>query len=236
MIFVGYPTQCPVCFGKVQPTFHAATTVVLGAKDEPAADIAYQCTNVSCQRIFVARYAYSAKCRSDGGAGYIFERAEPLSPEPPDIPDSVSEFSPAFAEVYTQALAAHSAGLDQIYGMGLRKALEILVKDFAAKHSPKNPAEDKVRRMPLVQVIKNHIGNTRLQRVAERAAWLGNDEAHYTRRFNAHDVSHLHALIRITINTVEDELLASHLIDDIQFGGSEPGDAKPEEGNQPVVP
>jgi hypothetical protein len=46
---------------------------------------------------------------------------------------------------------------------------------------------------------------------AERAAWLGNDETHYTRRWEAHDITHLKTLIRLTTIWIESELLTKQM-------------------------
>lgn len=40
------------------------------------------------------------------------------------------QVSPQFVEIYNQAKAAESFQLDQITGLGLRKALEFLIKDL----------------------------------------------------------------------------------------------------------
>jgi len=44
--------------------------------------------------------------------------------------------------------------------------------------------------------------------VAERATWLGNDETHYYRKWENKDISDLKALLRLTINAIENQLLA----------------------------
>lgn len=39
--------------------------------------------------------------------------------------------------------------------------------------------------------------------MANRATWLGNDETHYVRLYNDRDVTHLMALIKVTIHWIE---------------------------------
>ncbi len=42
---------------------------------------------------------------------------------------------------------------------------------------------------------------------ASRAAWLGNDETHYERRWEQHDIKDLRLLIRLSVNWIENVIL-----------------------------
>jgi len=41
--------------------------------------------------------------------------------------------------------------------------------------------KEKIEKTQLGNVIENFVNDTRIQSVAKRAAWLGNDETHYIR-------------------------------------------------------
>lgn len=47
----------------------------------------------------------------------------------------------------------------------------------------------------MVQCIKDHIQEEGIKTVAERAAWLGNDETHYLRKWEDKDINDLIDLI-----------------------------------------
>jgi len=107
-------------------------------------------------------------------------------------------------EIYNEAKAAEEMKLLQIAGAGYRKALEFLVKDFCINEQPndaKRTAE--ITRSSLMAVIQTHVRNTDIQAAAsaERAAWLGNDETHYSRKWKGKDRDDLKALIAITVHS-----------------------------------
>jgi hypothetical protein len=85
-----------------------------------------------------------------------------------------------FEMIYQQAYWAENEGLDQISGIGYRRALEFLVKDYCKIKNPSDKVE--IENMSLAQCIKNYIDYPKLKTVTERAAWLGNDQAHYIQK------------------------------------------------------
>jgi hypothetical protein len=126
----------------------------------------------------------------------------PYSPPSPKHPADVATLSPSFVEIHGQANAAEYWRLDQIAGVGYRKALEFLVKDYCSKIDPTKAEAIKAKQ--LGEVIKDHIGDANIQECARRPAWLGNDETHYVRLWTDKDVKDLKALINLTeswINT-----------------------------------
>ena len=48
----------------------------------------------------------------------------------------ISELSENFVEIYGQSQVAENQGLNKICGVGYRKALEFLIKDFAKRKFP----------------------------------------------------------------------------------------------------
>jgi len=48
-------------------------------------------------------------------------------------------------------------------------------------------------------VVVKYIDDIRVQKLAERALWLGNDETHYLKVWTAHDVEDLKALIKLIV-------------------------------------
>jgi hypothetical protein len=121
------------------------------------------------------------------------------------VPDEIRRLSPVFTAVYTQALAAEASGFDQLTGIGLRKALEFLVKDFAIGEHPDDAAA--IQGKFLGTCIDEYLADPNLQGCAKRATWLGNDETHYVRKWEDRDIQDLKLLIRLTMNWAENVLL-----------------------------
>jgi len=84
--------------------------------------------------------------------------------------DSIKSASPTFVEIYDQAIAAESHDLSQLVGIGLRKSLEFLVKDFASAQHPDK--EDEIKQMQLGPCISAYIEDPNVKGCAKLAAWL----------------------------------------------------------------
>ncbi|MCH9005343.1 MAG: DUF4145 domain-containing protein [Proteobacteria bacterium] len=120
---------------------------------------------------------------------------------------------------YEQAAAAESYGLSEICGGGYRKALEILVKDYLiGKCESLGVTEDAIKELPLGQCIENYVVDPMTKAVAKRAAWLGNDETHYTRKWVENDLDDLKTLIKIVINAIDSEVAAGEDIQSMDPG------------------
>ena len=66
--------------------------------------------------------------------------------------------------------------------------------------------EAAIKTAPLGSVIQKYIEDKKIKLAAEKAVWLGNDEAHYVRKWESHDVSHLKSLLGIAINSISESL------------------------------
>lgn len=87
--------------------------------------------------------------------------------------------------------------MDEICGIGYRKSLEFLIKDFAIHEHPES--EENIKVAPLSQCIKNYILAKNVKLLAERSAWIGNDEAHYIRKQEDRNVSDLKVFIQACV-------------------------------------
>lgn len=92
-----------------------------------------------------------------------------------DLPEEIMNQSPDFASLYRQALAAEGYGLTDISGMGFRKALEFLVKEYAIRRFPDE--ESQILSEKLGQTIAR-IPAPQIQALAKACAWIGNDQTH----------------------------------------------------------
>ncbi len=196
------PDSCPRCHSNVLPIHRAATADDNGAPKH--LEVVFQCTRQACGHLFISTYRAGALSRA-GQHNFEFVSSAPLSPKPVEVSAELKAISPTFLDVYNQALAAEAHGLDQLTGIGLRKALEFLVKDFAI--SEFTDRKQKILSAKLGVCINTYIRDANTRECAKRAAWLGNDETHYLRRWVDRDINDLKILIRLTLNWIDNVLL-----------------------------
>ena len=208
-VFFEPPDACPLCHTSVDPR-----PLLAVLKRPPSArqlQVLLQCTRASCDSVFVAYYTGAP---GTTGHQYSFERSAPVTAQSASFSEEVSQVSPTFVEIYNQALAAEAANLQHLTGIGLRKALEFLVKDFAIKEHPGDQAA--IEKTQLGPCIEKYIIDTNVKECAKRAAWLGNDETHYVRKWTDKDVRDLKVLITLTINWINNVLLTRKYTTEMQ--------------------
>lgn len=201
------PDVCPRCHRSIHPK-HIINTIVMDGKSNSVQAI-FMCTSQQCQEVFIGNYRSFAF----GGANQLtfnLVSVAPISFKPHQFPETIKEVSPTFIEIYNQALSAESYGLTEIVGIGLRKALEFLIKDFIIKQNPTEA--DSVKAMLLGRCIESYIDDANLKACSKRAAWLGNDETHYIRKWEGKDINDLKTLIQLTVNWVENVILTKKYI------------------------
>jgi len=89
--------------------------------------------------------------------------------------------------------------------------LEFAVKDYCAHRNPQ--AADLIRRTQLGSCIDKYVSDKNVRNCAKRAAWIGNDEAHYDRRWPDKDITDLKRLIDLTLAWITNELLTEQYED-----------------------
>jgi hypothetical protein len=196
------PDFCPLCHVKVMPRLITAihSNVQFGERIQAV----FRCPNQDCDRLFIAYYGrqHFGPARQHG---FHLENVAPVSPFEEQFSAEIKDTSPTFVEIYNQAIAAESHQLDQVAGMGLRKALEFLIKDFLIKQRPAE--KDIIERTMLSPCINNYVDEPNLKQCAERATWLGNDETHYQRKWVDKDINDLKILIKLSVNWISTVLL-----------------------------
>lgn len=203
---LGTPDKCPQCHNYIQPGLVAKTYFGTANTEQSFLEIVFQCTNSDCHKCFIATYEYSFDTsRPDSHHFYTLKNVAPKTPNHEQFSDEIQEVSKDFVSIYNQAVAAEATGLDQISGIGLRKALEFLIKDFSINQHPTEIA--KIKNTDLGKCITEYCDDARLKSAASRATWLGNDEAHYTRKWIDKDISDLKVLIKLSVNWIENVLL-----------------------------
>lgn len=148
--------------------------------------ITYACPG--CNDFFFSSYsAYDVK------EGYInklhYIKTEPIQYHKRNFSKEISELSPRYCEIYNQAAESEAYYLDEICGMGYRKALEILIKDYIVKF--KNTDSKKIGEMSLQKCINDYINDEQLKTLATGAVWIGNDFTHYIKKWENRDIEDL---------------------------------------------
>jgi len=103
--------------------------------------------------------------------------------------------------------------LSEVAGVGYRKSLEYLIKDYCINQNPGR--EEDIKKRPVAQVIEGFVVNDNVKNCAKRAVWLGNDETHYVRKWLDKDVRDLKLLIQITVNLTRQEVITKNLLDEM---------------------
>ncbi|OFM20193.1 MULTISPECIES: DUF4145 domain-containing protein [unclassified Staphylococcus] len=198
-----YLDKCPICHNYAEPkvSLHSA----LNAKLESNLVITFQCSHPKCKRFYCLEY--QVNYRFDNSiAGYRTELLE--YPEIPDIyypfPKSLEKISPKFKEIYLQSKQAENKKLNEIAGVGYRKAIEFLVKDYLI-YMKEDENFDDIKAKPLAQCIKK-IDNNSIVKLAKAISYLGNDETHYYRKIKNKDITDMKKLIHSLGHFVSAEL------------------------------
>ena len=118
-----------------------------------------------------------------------------------DFNSYIEDLSPRFVEIYNQAEKAEQFGLYEICGMGYRKALEILVKDFLSNHKNERDAA----KGSLFDVL-NKIDDLKIKEIADVCRKLGNDATHYSVYYGEETIALLKEFLDEVVSYIIKEL------------------------------
>lgn len=155
------------------------------------------CYCPECEEMFIIHYL----CTINGSE---IKKIFPKRAENINFDDKIQEVSEAFVKIYNQAKIAEDNDLDEIAGMGYRKALEFLIKDYLIHK--KSEIKDDIERKLLGRCIDENVENPKIKKMAKGASWLGNDETHYVRRWKDKDITDLKKMIELTVYWISYEL------------------------------
>lgn len=202
--------SCPFCHKKIVPLPMGNYLCNISLKDSKYLQRIFRCPNNECGMVFTALYEESFDARA-GLFCYSFEKLEPTRPYEPPISEIVKNKFPAFYKIYKEANVVDTLGLSEVSGMVFRKSLEFLVKEFAKAGldnlNNKEEILNEIDKMSLAGCIKKYINDPNTKSMAERTAWLGNDETHYLKKWPEKDINDLKILLQLTINSIENQLL-----------------------------
>jgi hypothetical protein len=197
------PNDCPLCHRRIIPQPHFAQTRPLGPGPSLEAQIVFRCPNAECGNLFISYFVLADF--NDPRQAFSFRESKPTKFLAKTFEQSIRDISPAFCEIYNEAAAAEAGGLKQICGVGYRKAVEFLVKDYLIKAKGIDGAV--ASKLPLAACIKTYVDEGRIKEVAQRAVWLGNDETHYERVWIDKDLNDLKQMIDLLLHWINFENL-----------------------------
>lgn len=192
------PLTCPACGTQMAPEYLCY--------DHMTKAIFCRCRVSGCGCNFIL---------SDLGGTHCIMENHPLSEE--QFSDVIHTISPMFVKIYNEAYAAEQMSLMEICGVGYRKALEFLIKDYVSEEKDSDLVES-IKKSRLMQCIDNFVTDRNVKEVSKRAVWLGNDETHYIRKWEEKDVHDLKGLIRLTIRWIEQEKETAKILSDMPEG------------------
>ena len=197
--------RCPICHHEIWPEIiHHHTRKF---PDLRTVTVFFHCPK--CTDVFAARYDLTQTANL-GHTG-ILESISPKHFKPSEFEQSIDEISPRFVKIYNQAFEADERGLDEICGMAYRKALEFLIKDYLCIENPEEV--EKIKSMTLSSCINTYIDNVKIKTLAERSAWLGNDETHYVRKHTDYNVNDLKKFINALVHYISMEITVKKALD-----------------------
>lgn len=191
-----YAIECPFCHTNVIPNylfFHENR-------------LFSACPNEACKHHFILAKNNENRFPS------VEANAIPKSKIFSEIITSVSN---QFTSIYNQAYHAEQVGLDQICGVGYRKAIEFLIKDYLLLKITDDNQKENIKNKFLGNCIQEDVQDTNIKEVAKRAVWLGNDETHYVRHWEDKDVQYLKKLIDLTVRWIENEIETERVLQEM---------------------
>ena len=203
-----HPDKCPCCQHAINPTFLTCIVGKLGSK-QPRLQVVYHCPNTKCHKVFIGYFVDGEKLADPKRLASV----APVYQQDRVFSETVKGISPSYCEIANEAFAAEQRGLKLVCGIGYRKALEFLIKDYLIALDP--TAQAAIEEEFLGVCIRTRVQNPNLRSVAERATWLGNDEAHYKRIWVDKDLSDLKQMIELTCYWIESDELTKAAIADM---------------------
>ena len=193
-IYVTYDAieRCTICNKALAP--QKLYSVVVGKQNNYYLYVADFCS--SCKSVLITEY----KVRKISDNTYKYEKLIRTSPEqynPESFDENIEEMSPQFVKIYNQALQAEKTGLDEIAGLGYRKSVEFLIKDYAIHENPDK--EEEIKNTWMKVCIDKYIDSKKIKTLAEKSDWIGNDEAHYVRKQENRDINDMKRFIKAMV-------------------------------------
>ena len=212
-IRVDKPNICPHCQKGIDPV--VIKTILDRFYDQAVLYIVFKCP--VCQQVFFGKYfigpfsAISLLNIHDfalhpseiiGGHGLVREFSK-----------EINDVSPDFVALYNDAYRAEQYGLQSIVGISYRLAFEYLIKDYCIKTHEE--AKEDILKKTLSQCINEYL-DPDIKDITKRAAWLGNDYAHYESKHPDMNLDDLKSIIDISVSKIKSKIEEAYYIKNIE--------------------
>lgn len=195
--------KCPICNSSIAPVEKSK----FFNSDSKMYFFMFECS--ACNKGFITHYNYTNERKIKNDISYNMLKlvnSYPKVPELHQFDENIKKLSSNFCEIFNQAYVAEQMNLNEIAGIGYRKALEFLIKDYCIDKNKEQ--EEKIKKEPLSQVITNYILSDKIRNLAKASIWIGNDETHYVRKYEDKDIKDLKRFISATVAYITYELIA----------------------------
>ncbi len=195
--------KCPICNSSIAPVEKSK----FFNSDSKMYFFMFECP--ACNKGFITHYNYTNERKIKNDISYNMLKlvnSYPKVPELHQFDENIKKLSSNFCEIFNQAYVAEQMNINEIAGIGYRKALEFLIKDYCIDKNKEQ--EEKIKKEPLSQVITNYILSDKIKNLAKASIWIGNDETHYVRKYEDKDIKDLKRFISATVAYITYELIA----------------------------
>lgn len=195
--------KCPICNSSIAPVEKSK----FFNSDSKMYFFMFECP--AWNKGFITHYNYTNERKIKNDISYNMLKlvnSYPKVPELHQFDENIKKLSSNFCEIFNQAYVAEQMNLNEIAGIGYRKALEFLIKDYCIDKNKEQ--EEKIKKEPLSQVITNYILSDKIKNLAKASIWIGNDETHYVRKYEDKDIKDLKRFISATVAYITYELIA----------------------------
>lgn len=199
---------CPCCGVHLSPDVLYGAIVEFNDEEDNKVFLLNYCP--SCSECFISRHTFD----SETDDGYILDSAAPMSYFEKSFSAEITDLSPDFVSIYNESLRAENMGLSSICGMGYRKALEFLVKDYIIHKTPS--LKDEISSKMLMQCITGYINDERLKALARASTWLGNDATHYVKIHESYGINDLKTFVHAFVTFIDADLAYEKALNLIQ--------------------
>lgn len=194
--------KCPICNSSIAPVEKSK----FFNSDSKMYFFMFECP--ACNKGFITHYNYTNERKIKNNISYNMLKlvnSYPKVPELHQFDENIKKLSSNFCEIFNQAYVAEQMNINEIAGIGYRKALEFLIKDYCIDKNKEQ--EEKIKKEPLSQVITNYILSDKIKNLAKASIWIGNDETHYVRKYEDKDIKDLKRFISATVAYITYELI-----------------------------
>ena len=188
---------CPLCNHALSPTVLYASLIEYDDYEMNKVFLLNYCPN--CDNEFMSSHCYDPE-----DEGFMYSSSAPTQFTEHIFSNNLQKLSPQFVKAYNESLHAESLALTSICGMGYRKALEFLIKDYSISKNPDD--RTKIEQLSLSQCINAYIDEERLKTLARASVWLGNDQTHYVQKHSDHGLKELKQFINAFVTFIDADL------------------------------